>query len=344
MIALLTLIHRFEAAWNGDLDTIRSLTLGIWGESHDQPPLEIAVSDQRDFTCLHIAILRGHLHIAKPILQIVHAQYEGREPRARKQSEIDIDNASPDDEGLNIVSHTTDDQFSHENIGGVSTKVKSWMSPLMALEKYCDAFLFLEEAPSEMSILPTTQFETHHWNWDSRSSLEVDSLLLYAIYKNDLGLLDFLLKSGEEYVRKVSAYKSTLYVTEQAFQLAIKLGRTDCLARLIKGTAVGLPLARLSVTSGVKIEEEPFYYQGLSIRGKKRKDCASAGRNDRKVLPDGQPPLLISAMQGSLASAEWFLGTAPGRLYVEYLNSQMNVEDVRRLAQSTLGLDGSVFN
>lgn len=302
--------------------------------------MEIAVPDEQDFTCLSIAILRGHMHLAKPILEIVKAQYKPEDPGARKRFEVDIDSVSSDDEDLNIVAHTVDDQFTHENIGEVSTKVESKVTPLMALQRVCKAFLFLEEEPSsEIDFIPATPSEAYR-----SLPIKVDNLLKYAIYKNDLALLDFLLQSGQEFSNGTSTDKTNPAVSQEALQFAIKLGRIDCITKLIKSTAVGLPLARISETSGVKAEEEPRYYQGLSIRGKKRKDWANAGRNDQKPPPDGRPPLLVSAMQGSLSSTEWFLSTTPGRLYLEYVNSHTEDRNVKKLAQSKLGLEGSVLN
>lgn len=332
--------HSFEAAWNGYLDTIKSLTTGMWGASQNQPPLEIAVADGQDFTCLVIAILRGHMRIAKPILQIMQAQYKPEEPEAQKRFEVDVDSVSSDDANLNIVGHTVDDQFTHENVGEVTTKVESKVTPWMALQGVFDASLFLtEESIPVIDLIPAeAPYGPCH--------IKVNTLTKYAIYKNDLSLLDFLLQSAQEFSDDTSLNNATLAtsILQEAFQLAIKLGRTDCMAKLIRNTAVGLPLAKLSETFGAKTEEEPRYYQGLSIRGMKRKDWANAGRNDQKAPPAGRPPLLVSAIQGSVFSTEWFLSTNPGRLYLEYANSHREGQNVARLAQSKLGLEGSVLN
>jgi hypothetical protein len=53
---------------------------------------------------------------------------------------------------------------------------------------------------------------------------------------------------------------------------------------------------------------------------------------------------LTAALQGNLASTEFFLGTGPGRYYLEYLNSIPDDEDVKRLAQSQLGVEVTVLN
>jgi hypothetical protein len=117
---------------------------------------------------------------------------------------------------------------------------------------------------------------------------------------------------------------------------------------LIQGTAAGLPLQKMSKESGIAAREEPQYYQGLSIRGQKRKDWADAGRPENNAVTRGneagRPPVLVSALQGNMASTEWLLGTAPSRYYLEYVNAHLEDENIQRLSQSKLGLEASVLN
>lgn len=48
--------HRFEAAWVGDLEKIKSLTLHAWGgEDKAEPPLKIAVEDSDENTLFSLA-------------------------------------------------------------------------------------------------------------------------------------------------------------------------------------------------------------------------------------------------------------------------------------------------
>lgn len=317
----------------------------MWGPSQDQPPLEIAVCDALGFSCLSLAVLRGHLHLAKAVIQILRVQYKVKKPEASARFEIDSDADSSDDEDLNIVSHDVDDRFTHENIGEVTTQVESNVLPIRALQRWCRVFLFLENCSTkhEPKFCPSDPSRMRY-----PQSIRVNTLVKYAIFKNDLSLLDFLLAASRECERMFPSDKdwsdASREALEEEYQLAITLGHTDCLAKLIKFSAVGLPLAKMSEKSGVKAQTEPQYYQGLSIRGKKRSDWASAGRPEPKGSPEGRPPLLISAMQGNITSTEWFLGTAPGRHYLEYVNSHLEDERIKSLAQSNLGLEGSILN
>lgn len=278
-------------------------------------------------------------------MQILRAQYKMKKPEARIRLEIDSDADHSDDDDLNLVRREVDDQFTFENIGEVTTQVKSNVSPIGALGRSCDAFLFLNNYSST----------NHEWKFFSSNpsqrynsaSIRVNTLTKYAIFNNDLALLDFLLLASRECSNMFPEEDQSQYSREtscQEFQLAMVLGHTDCLAKLIRFKAAGLPLAKLSENSGVKVHKEPEYYQGLSIRGKKRTDWASAGRPEPKGSPEGRPPLLISAMHGNLTTTEWFLGTAPGRYYLEYFNSHSEDENVQILAKSKLGLEGSLLN
>ncbi|KAJ5383611.1 hypothetical protein N7517_001522 [Penicillium concentricum] len=310
-------LQLFEAAWNGDIDTIKSLTMGMWGPLNDQAPLEIAVTDKQNLSALSISIMRGHFAVARAILQILHVQYKVKEPQGQKRFEIDVecsddsDDSDGENEGLNIVSEIVDDTFTYENIGEVTSDVKSNTSPLAAFEARFNAFLFLDEYEDESS-------------WDKREKpVNVDSFLKYAVYTNNISLLEFLLKTGLDLARTNPARPCDFSVTFDVFQLAISLGRTDCIAKMIQSAGAGLPLTKLSDDCGVEEKIEPEYYPGLSGQ---------------------RPPLLVAARQGNLAATEFFLGTAPARYYMEYLNANKDDERVKRLTQSKLGLEGTLLN
>jgi hypothetical protein len=257
--------------------------------------------------------------------------------------DLDTDGES-DDEGLNIVGHVVDEQFTYENVGEVASRVESEVSPRNALERGLQLHLFLdEELPTEDTIRSVGMV-----HWGGAPLLKVTTLIRYAIFKNDLPLLDWLLKAGHECASNDPSDKTAFTLGQGELQLAMILGHTECLGMLIQSTAVGLPLLKLSKDSGTAAKEEPEYYQGLSIRGQKRKDWADAGRPDNNNFGQGsdagRSPVLISALQGSMASTEWFLGTAPSRYYLEYVNSHLEDENVQRVSQSELGLEASVLN
>ncbi|KAJ6036818.1 hypothetical protein N7540_001097 [Penicillium herquei] len=334
--------YLFEATWHGDLPTVKAMTLGNWGPLNDQPPLEIAVPDSYGMSCLSIAILRGHLSIAEAIVQIIQAQYKSPVAQGQARFEIDSDAESSDEEGegLNIRGHTVDDRFTHENIGEISTQVQSTQTPLSVLERECSASLFFGDETSSELIF--TAFPSN-FSWAHERG-KLNTLFEYAIFKNDPSLLDFLLKLGQECANTNPSGKVKFELSQREFQLALALGHTESLTKMIQSSAAGLPIAHLAEKSGVKAKEEHLYYPGLSIRGKKRKDWATAGQVREAPPPNARSPLLVSAIQGNLAATEWFLGTAPGRYYVDYVKSHMDDENIQRLSQSTLGLEGSVLN
>ncbi|KAJ5690610.1 hypothetical protein N7462_005002 [Penicillium macrosclerotiorum] len=334
-------VQLFEAAWDGDIDTIKALTIDMWGPEKDQPPLEISLCDDLGSCCLSISVLRGHLRAAKIILQILQAQYKVKKSQTQVRFELDLEGASSDDEALPIVGHAVDDQFTYENIGELAIQVESKVSPLMALKQECGAFRFLEAEPAdnEFKKVPTDRNSGYRY-------IRISTVFKYAIFKNDLALLDWLIKAAQDCTARDQENKSPFMLSQEEFQLAIALGHTECIARLIQATAAGLPLTKMGEASGVESREEPQYYQGLSIRGKKRKDWVEAarpGHNSSMSKDSGRPPLLISATQGKLASTEWFLSTAPSRHYLNYVNGHMEHETIQRLARSEIGLDASVM-
>ncbi|KAJ5939279.1 hypothetical protein N7466_002413 [Penicillium verhagenii] len=330
-------VKLFEAAWAGDIKTIEALTLAMWGPSQDQPPLEIAIQDALSNSCLSIAVLRGHSANAEAIISILQAQYKKKEPQGQVVYEVHSDAESIDEEEINISSHTVDDRFTHENVGEVLTHVESEISPLKALQRSCGALRFLDEF---------SQPNLRKYGPDNHTSLnfQIGTLLNYAIFKNDISLVEFLIKLGEKCARTDPSGKAKFTIPQEDFQIAIALGHIDCLVKMIQAKATGLPLVQMCELSGIKPKEEHLYYPGLSIRGKKHKEWADAGRVQEMPPPGSRPPLLIAAIQGSLTSTEWFLGTAPGRHYVDYVNSHSEEENIKRLSLSKLGLEGSILN
>ncbi|KAJ5138750.1 uncharacterized protein N7515_003598 [Penicillium bovifimosum] len=335
----------FEAAWNGDLQTIQYLTLGMWGPAGDQAPLEIAVTGDHGLSCLSISIMRGHLDVAKSVLDILRQQYMPEQPRGQTRFELGSDDESDDEENLNIVGETIDDTFTHDNVGEVVTKTESKVSPIRALQFNFTASLFLDPSAFKEATKIDTSRMLSYPSGQPVSPKDIVGLVRFAIYKNDLSLLDFILEMEADVTRDDPSEINAQYTRDLDFQLAISLGRVDCLTKLIQHSATGLPLAKLSSESGVEAPKEPRYYQGLSIRGAKRSDWANAGRHETaSSSSDKNTPLLISAFQGNLASTEFFLGTAPGRYYLEYVNSHPENKDVKRISKSKLGLEASVLN
>ncbi|KAE8349898.1 hypothetical protein BDV28DRAFT_151457 [Aspergillus coremiiformis] len=322
----------FEAAWQGDLDTIKALTLAMWGEDNEQTPLQIAVRDSNGLSPFSIAALRGHLDVAKAIIKIVQAQCKKREPMGHQRFEISSDYSDEDskDSGeVRIYSEIIDDQFTIDDIGDVATYVESQWTPLEVIRWDCPAYLFTDTDIS--SKARESPFG------------EPSSLLEYAIWMNDANLLVFLLDLGQELVSSDTTSEYTIFnIPNKVIHLAIAEGRLQCLEEMIKRTGADLPLDALVQESGVEMHEQPQYYQGLSIHGKKRADWATADRELRS-FPNKNSPILVSAVLGSLRSTEWYISTAPGRHYVEFAKTHEGDKRLKLLAKSTNGVEKSLM-
>jgi hypothetical protein len=135
---------RFNAAMNGDLETIKTLTLTSWDDAKEEAPLKIAVHDQNFNNPFSLAFSRGHHDVAKAVLEIAQAQWVPFEkPKTRYTMQEEADEDSDDDStGSGDVSITSDDsqpriygrivdeQFTIYNVGQVSMKVNSHTKPL----------------------------------------------------------------------------------------------------------------------------------------------------------------------------------------------------------------------
>jgi hypothetical protein len=138
-------MQRFNAAFNGDLETIKKLTLTSWDDAKEEAPLKIAVYDQHLHNPFLLAYNRGHYDVAKAVLEIAQAQYspgEKRKTRYRMEDDADHNDEYSDDEqddvsmhgdddsGPRIYAHIVDEQFTIDNVGQVSMKVNSNTKPL----------------------------------------------------------------------------------------------------------------------------------------------------------------------------------------------------------------------
>ncbi|KAM0330029.1 hypothetical protein ACHAQA_004199 [Verticillium albo-atrum] len=344
----LAYVELFEAAWNGDLEKIKSLTLQAWGKDQEEPPLKISVTDADVSSPFSLAFLRGHRDVAKEILNIVQAQYS---PKEKENSRYTLDTGNPedddDDEGSEydsdesdtaegnsghpkIVAQAVDKKFTIDNIGQVSMHVDSHDKPIKLL--------------TGMVLC----FKTGKVDDDFNR----ESLFNFVMRQDDHAGLKFLLDlaahhSGKYQAEETEDDESSGFFTfpENDFRWAVMNGKTAALAEIIKRTGAVMPLDHLVKKSGVELKQKPKYYQGLSVYGRKRKDWATAGRN-LVVRPTGIqiPPLLYAAIAGNIESIEWFLSDAPLRCYVEFGQSKVASEDPRlkHLSQVPGGFDRAV--
>ncbi|KAL2161459.1 hypothetical protein VTH06DRAFT_8021 [Thermothelomyces fergusii] len=326
--------QRFTAALNGDLETIKALTLASWtsDDGKDEAPLKIAVYDQSSNNPFSLAYSRGHYDVAKAILEIAHAQYSPEDKSKRRYTmddpndDDDDDNASTGSDGgrPTIYSQIVDDVFTIENVGEVSMQVNSRTKPL--------------EMVNWLAIRHKGVRHRRH-----ASSLRA------AILDNDMEKLRFLLDICEHWSAQaldVEDEASGFYTFPvDDFKAAVEGGHVELLSEIIRRTGAGLPLESMVKNTGVELEVKPRWYRGLTVYGKKRKDWARPGRGGIVRLSGTlTSPLLIAAFAGRIEMVEWFLSDAPKKHYLAFANSKGARDDARlkHLAQAPGGIEGVI--
>jgi ankyrin repeat protein len=328
-------LQLFQAAWEGDLATIRNLTMQP--RDSGSRSLKITVSDQFQSSPFFIAIVRGHMEVAKAILEIAQIQYL---PKTQDLSyTLADDNASEDSDGsddependmdrIRIYSRLPESvrkQFTIDDINKISTEVRSDVSPISLLQQVC----------------PTGRFVQNEEDYGA-------GVFGYAICTDNFELFSTLLDLAKHYQALESSNDDTDspdWFTLRAgdFQLALRQGRTRFLAEFLRHSGTGLPLEQLVKASGVEIKEKPKYYQGLSIRGRKRKDWADSYRTGHRVtLAKTHPPLLEAVKLGNIDSVEWLLSDAPIRLYKEFAEANAHDQRLKSLSSASGGLDHAI--
>ncbi|KAH6610532.1 ankyrin repeat [Trichoderma cornu-damae] len=327
-------LRLMQAAWTGDVETIKSLTLRAWGPNEEQAPLVMGIRDHHYNTPFSVAFLRGHHNAAKAILEIIRAQWsapEKEEVRYKMQAQDEDDeDKDPDeevDEGsdseLRIVSENIDKAITIDDIGKVSMQVKSHLRPIHVIHSSAPRIRVKDGIPGQFG-----------------GNI---SLFVQAIDEEDTAGLKFLLKMAQEYEESELAgdedpSSKRLSLDTDEFLYAVQSGNTEALSLLIKRTGAGIPLDHLVKKSGVELKQKPRYYQGLT-------DWAQAGRN-MVVRSTGlrTPPLLHAALAGRLEAVEFFLSDRPHRLYGEFAKSKAATEDPRfkHLTDSPAGFDRAI--
>ena len=316
----------FEAAWNGDLSTIKSFTASLWGwgPTKDRTPLRIAVQDSHEgFSPFSLAVLRGHMDTAAGILEIAQLQFQ---PRASPKTRYNLDNNSDDgseveegdDEDINIHSERVNDTFTIENIGEIPMEAKSIIPPLFFLTWAC-------QIPKLMG-----------------RNLSATDLIGFAIESDNKTLLTSLLVLANHYTaRNAPEYGNHFFSTQRTYlTTCIRLGRTQLLEELIRRTCCGASLDHLLEPSGAEVREKPRYYQGLTVRGTKRKDWADAGHGVSVHPSTGdRPPVLEAAFNGKLESVEWLLSDSTVRCYNEFAASNAGDKRIRNIAKAEGGFE-----
>ncbi|KUI66211.1 hypothetical protein VM1G_01603 [Cytospora mali] len=312
-------IELFEAAWSGDLDKIKSLTLVSWDPENNEPPLQISLGAGND-TAFSLAYKRGHLDVAKAILEIAQAQYVPDEkPLARYRMEDEQSEDSEADEGADdvpkIYCEIIDEKYTVEDIGRVSLQVQSRVKPFDILG-------------SEFPIYTLKDDKTDF-------SCSKGHLLRHVILNNDRKGIQYyydlaLSLAGQNKGEGEGEAERLITFPQWAFQLAIKKGRLEMLADMIKWGGAGLPVANLVKNTGFEPKERSQYYQGLTVYGQKRRDWANASRGViSRHVDSAESPLIYAARKGSLESVEWFLSDAPLRIYLDFGRSKAADEDAR---------------
>lgn len=262
-------VELMEAAWTGDIEKIKTLSLQAWGPEQDQPPLKMAVEDNMGNTPFSVAFIRGHHDTAQAILEIVKAQWspvdkekvrfkmEQRDEDEYDDSEDEGSDGSEDNEPR-IVSETVDKKFTIDNIGQVSMQVKSHTRPIDVINERVPNFHM--EGDKVVHDGSGRSLFIHVFNRDDTAGLKalLDMAQHYAGQKME----------GDEEEEEGSSGSFTF--SQYDFQWAVEEGKSRLLALVIKRTGAGIPLDHLVRKSGVEMKKKPRYYQGLTVYGKKR--------------------------------------------------------------------------
>lgn len=156
---------RFQAAWDGDIQKVKQLTTESNTCKNSRSALLLtAIDKERSMDIFTIAVARGHLELAKEILQIVEAQQSepAIEKSSRKVYEVVIDSDSDagsyesdseadesDNEGVRVRFDVIDEQQTIDDVRDSANVGKYTISPSSLLGLHRDMSMFLDEGKAD---------------------------------------------------------------------------------------------------------------------------------------------------------------------------------------------------
>ncbi|KAJ9603170.1 hypothetical protein H2200_012465 [Cladophialophora chaetospira] len=365
-------VKLFEAAWTGDVEAVKSLCL------HGDRPLHIAVYDLlHGFSPYSIAVTRGHFELAQAAVEIAKAQYQPDDKSVRyhyslgnNEAEDSCSDDSSDDEQSETVglhAQVIDEAFTVDDVAASeATSVKSKVSPSTMVAWNCQVGRALDENVDKREMrrvfggvhkapyVYVGDYSKQSWAWFNAAFVSIGgsserSLIRYAIFTGNMTLLKFLIRTSNDLASQIDSDEEerlkVMHIDKDDFDLAVRLGRIEMIGEIIKSTGFGFPLQKVFQKAGIKLDEKPKYYQGLSVHGKKRQDWAEAGRRGhryQKAESDLGVPLLSAAIEGNLETTEYFLSDAPLHRYLEFAESLKDEKRIQALAQTKGGIKGTL--
>ena len=267
-------MNRFEAVWRGDEATVKEMTLGSWGPTQQNIPLQIAVQDTSGLSPFSIAIHRQHRHLAKVILDIASVQYQPSDANEPKRHFVINNNSEDDDDDVSISSELMDNVFTIENIAALSKAVGSKVEPRKMIAWRAELWRFSKESDkkaeedyqSSINKIYIPQFGSTESAFEqiTRYEFAKTSLISQAVVNGDLDLLQFLIQCHTD-ISSSPSYQGTS-VPAGAFEdiiqrgdlySALEKGYFEIAAELIKSTGVGLQSRDLATQADDDISEKP---------------------------------------------------------------------------------------
>ncbi|CAI6095948.1 unnamed protein product [Clonostachys chloroleuca] len=309
----------FEAAWKGDANTVKSLTLHERddGEEGKLPPLLISTTDSWGLNVFTIAVVKNNLTLAQIILDITAAQYvpEGSQKAPKRRfrirgaedaSDYDEDEEQYGGNDILLTSELVDDDFTIEDLGALSASAGTETTPADLI--VASTPLWAVQKPINVCASDIHRGESKVWEpsfywrrWSSPStafSSVVDDfwvksdLLSFALDSQNVDLIKFMLRVAKEAM--ISAFDEGNGTSEHDDswhnQLSdhlsryISQGKWDLVELLITETGAGMPISKIfgSIAIPEEEREKPKYYQGLKIRGTHKSDWAAEAGGEQQ--------------------------------------------------------------
>lgn len=205
--------------------------------------------------------------------------------------------------------------------------MRSKHTPISVMERSGPIKRFFCKDDAEADFIET------HLQWSDDSSQ-------YAIVLNDAALVERLLQLENDLTApdETPSHEADLIV-------AITLGRMFIVEKLAERTGAGLALDSVVANSGVTIEENTKFYQGVTVNGMEKKSWAKAPRANSDISHKILSPLLRAAHSvktGALDPCSFSASNKPLESYRRFFDSHIGDKPLKLLERLPGGISQGI--
>ncbi|CAH0050859.1 unnamed protein product [Clonostachys solani] len=341
-------IELMEAAWDGDLDKIKSLTLRT-DPDDDRPRLLISIEDDEHNCPFSLAFFRGHHEVAAAILDIVRSQWAPKEDsnQISRRPQLRRRTRSPSCRGSSSPGRSEMELDSGDDVSQLGPIILSEDEDNVSVNEDLDREPELSTSDKTPMRILRQEWQTLHildtkWEPGARRTLFESS-----VWRDDVAGLEFLIKLArywtsqklpDDPVEELVLYRDDTDKKEQ--DGIFTLSEAEFQTVLNQGNPEIVHLVMREIGAGLTVED----WANIVAPGDRRRPRGRRldhSKKDPHTNDVGVAPVIYAVRSGQVEIVKLFLSETPLQLYAEFARSDAASDNpkILHLLQSKAGFD-----